>query len=87
MIHCTCVIFLKEKKENKTTLENTGLILSENSLGKVNIKLMYDKTDKPSIFLPPLRISIIITSGNHQKSYVEIHFSKVLKPVLNFENQ
>lgn len=48
---------------------------------------MYDKTDKPYIFLPPLRISTIITSGNHQKFYVEIHFSKVLKPVLNFKSQ
>lgn len=41
------MIFLKEKKkEKKTTLENTGLIISENSLSEVNIKLMY-KTDKP----------------------------------------
>lgn len=78
----------KEKnKENKTTLENTVLNISENSLSKVNIKLMYDKTDKPSIFLPPLRFSIIMTSGSHQKFYVEIHFSKALKPVLNFESQ
>lgn len=48
---------------------------------------MYDKADKPSIFLPPLGISIIMTSGNHQKFYVEIHFSKALKPALNFESQ
>lgn len=39
----------EEGKENNA--ENTGLIISENSLSEVNIKLMY-KTDKP-IFFPP----------------------------------
>lgn len=48
---------------------------------------MYDKTDKPYIFLPRLRISTIIISDNHQKFYDEIHFSEVLKPVLNFKTQ
>lgn len=67
--------FFKKRKQ-----KNTGLtIISENSLNKVNIKLKYDKADKSSILLPPFQISIIMTLGNLQKFYVEIHFSKALK--------
>lgn len=67
---------------------NTGLtIISDNSLSKVNIKLKYNKSDKSSILLFPFRISIIMTLGNHQKLYGEIHLNKALKHILNFEHQ
>lgn len=67
---------------------DTGLtIISDNSLSKVNIKFKYNKPDKSSILLLPFRISIIMTLGNHEKFYVEIHFNKALKHILNFEHQ
>jgi len=79
-----CHISLKEIRKQK----NTGLtIISENTLSKVNIKSEYDKADKSSILLLPFRISIIMILGNYQKFHTEIHFSKALTYVLNFEHQ